>query len=186
MERRRKPNKINKINKPNKPEKNEKGGRNIWNKIKIILEKKKEKRKKKKEKMAQSTFPLFSILEQKLEEEQIKLETPLTDIQKQFLCDQLKNMDDIGTELVYAVIRFYQLQYDKGNIMELPYLMKKQKTGNVYKLEVNDLPLKLQHLILIFIMMHSMNSMNSMNSTNNNIDNMDNIDNKEEEQVKDE
>jgi hypothetical protein len=128
-------------------------------------------------------------LEQKLEEEQIKLETPLTDIQKQFLCDQLKNMDDIGTELVYAVIRFYQLQYDKGNIMELPYLMKKQKTGNVYKLEVNDLPLKLQHLILIFIMMHSMNS---MISTNNNIDNMDNIDiidnidNKEEEQVKDE
>ena len=130
--------------------------------------------------MAQSTFPLFSILEQKLEEEHIKLETPLTDIQKQFLCDQLKNMDDIGTELVYAVIRFYQLQYDKGNIMELPYLMKKQKTGNVYKLEVNDLPLKLQHLILIFIMMHS------MNSTMNNIDNIDNIDNKEEKEEKEE
>ena len=108
--------------------------------------------------MAQSSFPLFSTLEQKIEEEHVDFTVPLSDIQKQFICDQLKGMDDISVELVYAVIRFYYLQYDSGNIMELPYQMKKQKTGNIYKIDLNDMPLKLQHLILTFIAMHQVHN----------------------------
>jgi hypothetical protein len=102
------------------------------------------------------TFPLFSTLEQKWSEQhQPWKTTPLTDTQKQYICDQLKCMDDMGCELVYAVIRFYQLHYEEGNIMELPFQLKKQKTGGIYKLDLNDLPLKLQRMILIFSEMHN-------------------------------
>jgi hypothetical protein len=104
--------------------------------------------------MSQSTFPLFSTLEQKIEEEHIDLNLSLSDVQKQFICDQVKSMDDISVELVYAIIRFYHLQYESGNIMELPYQMKKQKTGSIYKIDLNDMPLKLQHFVLLFTTMY--------------------------------
>ena len=116
------------------------------------------------------TFPLFSTLEQKWSEQRKTM--PLTDTQKQYICDQLKCMDDMGCELVYAVIRFYQLHYEEGNIMELPFQLKKQKTGGIYKLDLNDLPLKLQRMILIFSEMHnhSNNSNDGHNHSNNSND----------------
>jgi len=112
-------------------------------------------------------FPLFSTLEQKWSEQGDKMQTtPLTDTQKQYICDQVKCMDDMGCELVYAVIRFYQLHHEEGNIMELPFQLKKQKTGGIYKMDLNDLPLKLQRMILIFSEMH-----NNSNNSNENDDN---------------
>lgn len=112
-------------------------------------------------------FPLFSTLEQKWSEQGDKIQmTPLSDTQKQYICDQVKCMDDMGCELVYAVIRFYQLHHEEGNIMELPFQLKKQKTGGIYKMDLNDLPLKLQRMILIFSEMH-----NNSNNSNENDDN---------------
>lgn len=94
-------------------------------------------------------FPLFSHLKNELNTEAIeslKLEEKLELIQK------IKELDEQGCSLVYALIRYYQIYEDKCSVVDVPFHMKKIKIG--YRFCIEELPVLLQHLIFRFVDIH--------------------------------
>lgn len=100
--------------------------------------------------MEVGTFPLFCHLKNEIDTQQ-EMEA-LTSTQMTDLVEKVKLLDEQGCSLVYALIRYYQIYEDKQNAIEVPFNMKKIKTGHRFCIE--DLPILLQHLIYCFVKIH--------------------------------
>jgi hypothetical protein len=65
----------------------------------------------------------------------------------------IKKIDDNTSELVYALIRVYQLENNENiSTFTLPYDGK--FIDNEIKFDLNELPNKLKHILLKFLKMH--------------------------------
>ena len=94
--------------------------------------------------MTEGQFPLYAHLKHELEETK-----PLSTSQKEELVDKIKELDEQGCSLVYALIRYFQIYEDKLSVLETPYGMKKTKHGVRFCLE--ELPPLLQQLVRRFV-----------------------------------
>jgi hypothetical protein len=94
-------------------------------------------------------FPLFCHLKNEVNVGEIE---PLTLTQMLELTERIKELDEQGCSLVYALIRYYQIYEDKCNAIDVPFHMKKIKNG--YRFCIEDLPILLQHLIYRFVNLH--------------------------------
>lgn len=107
-------------------------------------------------------FPLFSTLERRFLSLSLENQQYMTDTERQVVVDEVKRMDDMTQELVYAIIRFYHLFYEQGSLMELPFQMKKNKQ-NLYRLDMNDFPVRLQRLLYEFVILHQLQTSQNKN-----------------------
>lgn len=94
-------------------------------------------------------FPLFHAL---YKETEVLKDQILTYEERLLLMDQIKSLDKDGHEYLYALIRNYQLEIDKGNFDELPYEPKVNKSG--YKFEMKKLPDRLVIILKHFVNLH--------------------------------
>jgi hypothetical protein len=95
-------------------------------------------------------FPLFCHLknEMNMDEEM----EPLRLEQKVEMIEKIKELDEQGCSLIYALIRYYQIYEDKESAVDVPFHMKKVKTG--YRFCIEELPILLQHLLFRFVDIH--------------------------------
>lgn len=94
-----------------------------------------------------SSFPLFNNLYN-----ETKQEIVLNYEEQMELCNKIKEIDDEGCEIIFAIIKFYYISVDNGFIENLPYKPKINKNG--YKYELNNLPIKLINMIKKFVDLH--------------------------------
>lgn len=102
--------------------------------------------------LCSSIFPLFDTLRSKIAIG--PMATPLVEEAQLELVAKVKALDDMGQELVYALIRYYQLHVTQANMMDAPFGMKKMKNSGEYRIEIKNLPVDLQHLLLEFVNIH--------------------------------
>ena len=95
-----------------------------------------------------SSFPLYDNLNQQTE----NISETLTPDEKGILSDNIKNIDDDGHKIIYALIRYFQFKHFQNNGVELPYSSKKQKVG--YKFDIDHLPQQLQQILFLFSKIH--------------------------------
>ena len=94
-----------------------------------------------------SNFPLYDNLIKDLPEEEITVK------QKDKFIKLVKDIDDYGSELIYALIRFYQLENSEDkSTFKLPYGGKYVKHD--MKFDFNELPNQLKHILFKFIQIH--------------------------------
>jgi len=98
--------------------------------------------------MTSSSFPLFHNLYNETANENL-----LNYEHQMELCQKIKEMDDEGCEIIFAIIKFYYISIDNGFIDHLPYKPKINKNG--YKYELNNLPIKLINMIEKFVNLHN-------------------------------
>jgi hypothetical protein len=97
------------------------------------------------------SFPLYDNLLK-----DINLEcSDLTLEEKEELIKKIKKIDLSGAELIYSIIRKYQLENETDSMssFNLPYKAVQQKTGIKFNLEL--LPNKLKQMIYKFVNMHT-------------------------------
>lgn len=92
------------------------------------------------------TFPLYQDLVKNIQDTEAKI----SEDEKNDLIKKIKKLDDNGHELVYALIRSYQLEFDKG--LGLPYDSKMIKAG--LKFDVEKLPNRCIQILMKFCDMH--------------------------------
>jgi len=94
-----------------------------------------------------SNFPLYDNLIKDLPEEEITVK------QKDKFIKLVKDIDEYGSELIYALIRFYQLENSEDkSTFKLPYGGKYVKHD--MKFDFNELPNQLKHILFKFIQIH--------------------------------
>jgi len=98
------------------------------------------------------TFPLFSVLSQKVNQTVDRPDELWVMENKLKLADECKQLDEEGYRMLYALIRYYQLECDHGTLHVLPYQMRKLKLG--YRMDMDHLPPFLLHLVKVFIEHH--------------------------------
>ena len=109
-----------------------------------------------------SNFPLFDNLNKDLPNEEITVK------QKDKFIKLVKDIDEYGSELIYALIRFYQLENsDDKSTFKLPYGGKYVKHD--MKFDFNELPNELKHILLKFVQIH----IKTLKEENNLTDNRD-------------
>lgn len=102
-----------------------------------------------------ASFPLFQMLYDKICLTEFTGEDiVITPTEQATICSMIRGMDDYQQELVYAIIRCYQLQVDGQSIFEAPYNVKKVRS-NQFRFELSNLPVHLQKILLLFIDMHN-------------------------------
>jgi len=97
------------------------------------------------------SFPLYDTLVKELDE----VLEPLTKSEKDCIITAIKNLDSNGQELLYVLIKVHHLKENEQDY-KLPYGMKSLKLG--IRGDVNQLPLRLQHIINRFIILHDSSS----------------------------
>lgn len=97
-----------------------------------------------------STFPLYDSLKDKIPK--VIVDIPYKD--KDFFTEQVSNLDTTEHELIYALIRYYQIQNEPQDTIPsiFPYGAKKLKKG--MKIDFEKLPTKLQYMLICFIRLH--------------------------------
>ena len=93
-----------------------------------------------------SQFPLFDSLMSGLDE--TKKKTFLNEDEINNCCLEIKKFDKHSFEILYALIKTYELNSNPDNTCLLPYESKELKTG--IKFDFNDLPVTLQQIIKEF------------------------------------
>lgn len=94
-----------------------------------------------------SNLPLYDTLIKDLPEEEITIK------QKDKFMKLIKDIDEYGSELIYVLIRLYQLENsDDKSTFKLPYGGKFVKHD--MKFDFNELPNELKHILLKFIQIH--------------------------------
>jgi len=93
-------------------------------------------------------FPLFQTIYRQTQD----VELTMSNEEKLGLSEKIQNLDKTGQEHLYAIIRNYQLEYDKDDFDELPYKVKVKKSG--YKWEMQKLPPRLVVMIRNFVELH--------------------------------
>lgn len=95
-----------------------------------------------------TSFPLYDNLIREAEDSELTVK------QKDRFMKLIKDIDDTGSELVYALIRLYQLENcEDKSTFKLPYSGKFVKHDIQFNLE--KLPLKLQQMLYEFIQIHT-------------------------------
>ena len=98
--------------------------------------------------MPQSVFPLFDTIYQETE----SIQAPLQYEEKMELCNKIKDLDQEGYDLVYAIIRSFYLSMENGHYDFVPYSPKINKTG--YKFDTTFFPPRLLIMIRHFVNLH--------------------------------
>lgn len=100
------------------------------------------------EKKSDGQFPLFAHLKNELPEDTEAL--PIS--KRTELVEKIKELNDQGCSLVYALIRYYQIYEQNTDAVDMPFGMKKVKSGCRFCVE--ELPPLLQNLIYRFVDLH--------------------------------
>jgi len=111
-----------------------------------------------------SNFPLYDNLIKDLPIEEMTVK------QKDKFMKLVKDIDVNGSELIYALIRVYQLENsDDKSTFKLPYGGKFIKYD--MKFDFNELPNELKHILFKFIQIHikTMKEENILTETRDNI-----------------
>jgi len=95
-------------------------------------------------------FPLYDQIIKKITHE--KLPDELSEDDKKFFTDAIKNLSQTEHEIIFALIRTHQIQTNESSQYILPYNAKYQKKG--IKFDLDKLPIKLQYILLTFIKLH--------------------------------
>lgn len=93
-------------------------------------------------------FPLFDTIYKQT----VHTTLEMSNDQKLTLAEKISALDKAGHEFIYAIIRNYQLEYDKEDFDELPYKVRVKKAG--YKWEMQKLPMRLLIMIQHFVDLH--------------------------------
>jgi hypothetical protein len=94
-----------------------------------------------------SNFPLYDNLIKDLPVEEMQVKN------KDKFIKLVKDIDEYGCELIYALIRIYQLENsDDKSTFKLPYGGKFVKHD--MKFDFNELPNELKHILLKFVQIH--------------------------------
>jgi len=94
-----------------------------------------------------SNFPLYTSLLKDLKE------TDLTSIQKKNFLKKIDLIDKTGQELIYALIKTYQIEnHDKNTSFTLPYGGTFNENNVLFDLE--KLPNKLKQILFKFLNIH--------------------------------
>ena len=93
-------------------------------------------------------FPLFETIYKQTE----NITTDMNNDERLELGEKIQCLDKAGHEFIYAIIRNFQLEYDKDDFDELPYKVKVKKVG--YKWEMDKLPKRLLIMIQHFVTLH--------------------------------
>jgi hypothetical protein len=96
-----------------------------------------------------TSFPLFSHLRNEIDGNDAM---ELSVAQRTELIEKIKELNEQGCSLIYALIRYYQIYELQENAIDTPFGMKKIKTG--YRFCIEDLPPLLQNLITRFVDIH--------------------------------
>ena len=94
-------------------------------------------------------FPLYQTLEKKTE--QVEHKASLTYDEKMKLCEVIKEMDLQSHEILYALIRNYQLKEEKDLLEKLPYQVKINKSKDTFKFDIDKLPPRLIWMVSEFV-----------------------------------
>ena len=95
-----------------------------------------------------SSFPLYDNLIN-----DIDTSTDLKTKEKDEFMSLIKDIDENTSELIYALIRVYQLENESNiSTFTLPYDGK--FIDNEMKFDLNELPNKLKHILLKFLKLH--------------------------------
>ncbi len=111
-----------------------------------------------------STFPLYDNLSKDLPTEE------MTTKQKDKFMKLVKDIDVNGSELIYALIRVFQLENSEDkSTFKLPYGGKFIKYD--MKFDFNELPNELKHILFKFVQIHvkTMKEENILSETRDNI-----------------
>ena len=101
-----------------------------------------------------TTFPLYNSLEEKIP----NLLLDLSSEDKDFFTEAVSTLELTEHELIYALIRYYQIQHETEDIPSIfPYGGKKLKKG--IKFDFEKLPIGLQYILLFFVRLH-LNTLN--------------------------
>ena len=96
-----------------------------------------------------SNFPLYDTLFN-----DVNTNEDISDKEKEQFIKLVKSLDQIGYELMYVLIRVYQLENtDDKSTFKLPFGGKYIKDD--IKFDMNELPNKLKHMLLKFVNIHS-------------------------------
>tara|TARA_Y100000816_G_C25848215_1_gene443110 strand:- start:289 stop:600 length:312 start_codon:yes stop_codon:yes gene_type:complete len=93
-------------------------------------------------------LPLYDNLYKYINNENL-VNTDLDENQKNLFVKSIKKIDKNGMELLYILIRYYQVNHDDLHSLELPYNSKKQKLG--YKFDLDLLPNTLKQILYRFV-----------------------------------
>ncbi|NDE17423.1 hypothetical protein EBZ80_21075 [bacterium] len=104
--------------------------------------------------MSTCVFPLYDMVCTRLGETPI---APLNDEEQASLVANVKALDSMGQELVFALIRYHQLRVSGESMMEAPFGMRKMKNGE-HRVDVRNLPPSLQHVLTHFVKIHQQGS----------------------------
>lgn len=103
---------------------------------------------------SRASFPLFQMLYDKISVSEFTGEDIVISPEEQdTICSMIRGMNDYQHELVYAIIRCYQLQVDGRSIFENPYNSKRVR-NNQFRFDLSNLPIPLQRILLLFIDIH--------------------------------
>ncbi|GAF91562.1 unnamed protein product [marine sediment metagenome] len=91
-------------------------------------------------------FPLFESIVKELDE--TKKNKFLTDNEKNDCCLEIKTFDKNSFEILYVLIKTYEVKSTPSNTCILPYDSKELKTG--IKFDFHNLPATLQQIIYEF------------------------------------
>lgn len=91
-------------------------------------------------------FPLYQMLASKTE-----ASSTLSETQKDMFIDEFKHFSTEQHELIYVLIRQYQLEHNQ-DIYHLPYSSKKFKRG--IRIDFDKLPSILQCILFEFLLLH--------------------------------
>lgn len=94
------------------------------------------------------SFPLFDTLYADTDD----IRQPLSYNEKIQLCNDIKELDQEGYDLLYAIIRTYHLQKENGSYANIPYSPKIHKSG--YKFDMTVFPPRLLIMIRQFVTLH--------------------------------
>jgi hypothetical protein len=95
-----------------------------------------------------SVFPLFDRLFTDTEH----IQRPLQYEEKMQLCHDIKDLDQEGHELLYAIMRNFYLVKENGRFESVPYSPKLNKTG--YKFDTTYFPPRLLIMMRHFVSLH--------------------------------
>lgn len=107
-----------------------------------------------------SNFPLYDRLANDVKNKDLTIK------QKDDFVKKIKKIDSNGTELIYALIRVFQLEDSDGiNSFKIPY--GGTHNGSDIIFDLNDLPNKLKQILYKFIKIHH-NTMKEESKLNEN------------------
>ena len=77
----------------------------------------------------------------------------VTDEEKDWLCDNIKRLDQKGHELIYAIVKIYDLKHASNITTGIPMEGKQRKSGGI-KFDLDHFPAKLIKMLHLFVDMH--------------------------------